>query len=262
MNHRWRIDRLSARLPEGPAGTYAIVLLWLACLMGLWLWGQGYGLRSMLLPCVCLVSILSRGRLFLGVLIVLLVLLDELDYFWSPSLANVSSLTEGWMCIPSMILIIGSLRYQAMVHRIFPSETGRRPARHEAAASETTRNETPYARDHATFDVSELWGLLALALVAFLVSGLIQAWLYSSEGTRGLSTVNPQVLLMAKLTLAAFVLFLLLHGLLGYLRLREMNDVESTMYLEHEWWRWCGSEQKRISRQRMRLRKRMKTEPS
>lgn len=255
---RWRADRLSPNLPDGPAGTYAIVVFWVASLMALWLFWQGAGLRSMLLPSVCFLVIVSRGRLVIALLAVLFLMMDEVGYFWAPPTEGWAMLTDAWIIIPTMVLIIGSFRYQALAHRILPVHASPVSVLLDADADQASRAKSASTvRDPTTFDLSELWIPVVQAAACLYVSAVVIHWLYEASDSIVVSHVNPQALLMARLVLAGFVSVMLVHGALGYLRLRQMSRTQSEMYVKNEFWQCCRREQRLISRQRLRRNKKI-----
>lgn len=231
-------DHALVRQFKGPAGVYAYILLCVSFVLGFWLQWQSAALASIAIPLICFGLIFTQFELFSFVLLVLLFAVSaETSYGWFPSVFGPIGMEEAWFCILIMALIISALRYLALVYRIFPKAAG-------------TVQHQP--RNHQSYRQSELRNVGLEAVVCCMASGVLLVFIDQNTQSAREYGLLPHGLRAVKATLTVFLFFLISQGLLSYRRWRSLSRMESRMHLQYEFWRWCGPEQRIITRQRMR----------
>ncbi len=240
MSNRAIFERTPTLLPDGPAGFYAAINLITSALIGYWLWNQGLSLlESLALPLTCIGFAVTRARFFaIALLIVLIVISLQVGFTWYGPI-----LGDQLFCLLSVVLLLSALRFQALAAGVFPKYR--------------SLNWKESKRDSKTFHPSELF---AFGVEVFACIAIAMVWLLfvntntHHEVTRQFGLL-PHGFRAVKLTLSMFLVFVVVHGLLGYGRWALMSRIESVMQLNHEMLRWNRSEEQIFAQQRKRLRK-------
>lgn len=243
MSNRTFDERKPTILPEGPAGFYATINFIASALIGYWLWIEGLSLsESLLLPLICVGFVVTRVRFFaVTVLAVLFAVSLRVGFTWYGLL-----LGDQLFCFLGVVLLLSALRFQALATGVFPKHPFR-----------VRKQNIQNIRDANTFHSSELFafGVEVVACICIAMLWLLFVNTYSANEVARQYGLLPHGFRAVMLTLSAFLVFVVIHGLLGYGRWARMSRVESMMQLNHEVLRWNRSEEQIIAQRRKRLRK-------